>query len=355
MIESEAITLLKKLISIESYSGQEDKTADVIAGFFSSSGIQYKRVGNNIVAGNKFFDPEKKTILLNSHHDTVKVVDGWTNDPFGAIEEGENIFGLGSNDAGGALVCLLITFKNFYQKEIPYNLIMAATAEEENFGPNGLVCLLDGALPDFSFGIIGEPTALELGVAQKGLIVIDGEIKGRAGHAARNNGVNAIYESLPDLLAISKYKFQRVSEYLGPTTVQLTQINAGIQHNVIPDKCSYVLDVRVNELYTLQEALDELKEVTRGNLIPRSLKWHSKGLDAKHPIFTVAEKLNLRPFGSPTLSDQVHCHFPTVKIGPGQSERSHTADEYITRSEIKNGLIVYNNLLTEIGNYVTFL
>lgn len=355
MIVSETIELLKKLISLRSYSGEEKETADAIAFFFSKSDIPFKRVGNNIIAGNKFFDPGKKTILLNSHHDTVKVVDGWTRDPFSGQEENGKIYGLGSNDAGGALVCLIQTFKQLYRKELPYNLIMAATAEEENFGPGGLACLLDGALPACNFGIIGEPTTLEMGVAQKGLIVIDGEVTGKAGHAARNTGINAIYKALPDLERISQYKFQKVSEYLGPTTVQLTQINAGTQHNVIPDKCRYVLDVRVNELYTLSEALDELKAITEAELVPRSMRWHSKGLEPDHPIYQVAQKLNLKPFGSPTLSDQVHCSFPTIKMGPGDSERSHTADEYITRSEIANALSLYLRVLNELENLVEFL
>jgi acetylornithine deacetylase len=345
------ITLLKSLISTSSFSGEENQTAQLIREYLSNYGIEFQQIHNNIIAFNKHYDPSKKTILLNSHHDTVKVAKGWTRDPFGAKEEGDCIFGLGSNDAGGALVGLIQTFIEWQAKKLPFNIVLAATAEEENSGPLGLSIVLKEILGDCTFGIIGEPTSLEIGVAQKGLIVIDGLVTGKAGHAARNTGINAIYKAAQDLETIMNYKFDKVSSYLGPTTVKLTQINGGSLHNVIPDQCSYVLDVRVNELYTLQEVVDELNAGTIAELKPRSLRWHSKGISADHPIFMVSNDLGIKTMGSPTLSDQVHCNFPTIKIGPGDSNRSHTADEYICKSEIIAGIKIYDQIVRSLIKY----
>jgi acetylornithine deacetylase len=346
-----AITLLKSLISTPSFSGDENATAQLIGQFLSDHHIEYKQLHNNIIAFNKQYDPAKKTVLLNSHHDTVQVAKGWTRDPFGAKEEGDFLFGLGSNDAGGSLVGLIHTFIKWYDQELPFNLVLAATAEEENSGPKGLSIVLKDVLKECTFGIIGEPTSLEVGVAQKGLIVIDGMVTGKAGHAARNTGINAIYKASQDLETIMNYEFDKVSPYLGPTTVKLTQINGGSQHNVIPDQCTYVLDVRVNELYNLQEVVNELNACTIADLQPRSLRWHSKGIEPDHPIFKIAQDTKLKTMGSPTLSDQVHCDFPTIKIGPGDSNRSHTADEYICKTEIIAGIRTYDQLIRSIIKY----
>ncbi len=339
------IELLKRLIRTPSFSGQEDKTATIIAEYLQQNGVEITRIKNNIISRNKHFNPASKTILLNSHHDTVKDNEGWIKDPFGAEEVGDTIYGLGSNDAGGSLISLIATFIQLHDKPLPYNLVMVASAEEETFGKNGLSSLLDHHLPHFDLGIIGEPTSLELAVAEKGLLVLDGESKGVSGHAARNTGTNAIYRALEDIEWLRQFTFEKVSENLGPVTLQVTQIEAGYQHNVIPDSCRYVVDVRVNDCYTNEEIVNIIQQNIKGSIQPRSLKWNSRYIPAHHPIVKRAKDLGIRTFGSPTLSDQVHCRFPTVKIGPGDSERSHTPDEYILKSEIEKGIATYIRLL----------
>ncbi len=341
------IELLKVLIQTPSFSGREEETATLIYNYIKPHVDKVERLDNNIIVRPKQADPQKKNILLNSHHDTVKVVDGWTYDPFGAEQKEEIIYGLGSTDAGASLVCLIDTFLQFYPLEIPYNLYLVASAEEENFGSQGLSSVLPN-LPDIDFGIIGEPTGLTLGVAQKGLIVVDGTLHGKAGHAARDVGINAIYGLQDELAFLNSNPFSKKSAHLGETTAKMTMVTAGQLHNVIPDSCTYVLDVRVNELYTLHEAMDVLKSGLKADLKPRSLRWHSRGIDPSHPIFLTAKNLNIKTMGSPTLSDQVHCDFPTVKIGPGQSERSHTADEFIHTHEIKNALKIYKEIIENI-------
>ena len=340
--------LLISLIREPSFSSQEDKTAGIIQDYFSTYGITTKRLHNNIIASPQSYDPQKKNVLLNSHHDTVKVVDGWKSDPFGAEEVDGKIIGLGSNDAGASLVCLIDTFIHFYHKDLPYNLFLVASGEEENFGPQGLSCILP-SLPQMDFGIIGEPTSLTLGVAQKGLIVVDGQLTGKAGHAARDTGVNAIDGLALDINFLKKQPFHKKSDHLGFTTAKITMVNGGTLHNVIPDSCNYVLDVRVNDLYTLEEVMDILQEGLQADLKPRSLRWHSRGLPENHPIFMTAENLEISTIGSPTLSDQVHCEFPTVKIGPGDSSRSHTAEEYILLDEIEKGKKIYRILIENLN------
>ena len=342
------IDLLQSLIKTRSFSREEDGTASLIDDFLKSHGVSTSRHNNNIVAIHPGYDKKKKTVLLNSHHDTVKVNKGWTRDPFGAIIEDRTLYGLGSNDAGGCLVSLIWTFIHFYHKPMSFNLILAATAEEEIFGPLGLSSLIDTVLPEIHLGIIGEPTSLQLGVAEKGLIVIDAVVKGKAGHAARKTGVNAINESIEDLQFLKEFTFPLVSEHLGPVTMQVTQIESGYQHNIIPDECKYVIDVRVNEHYSNQEIVDTLSQHLKADLTPRSLKWRSKGIDLSHPIVKTTEKLGIPSFGSPTLSDQMHCNFPTVKIGPGDSTRSHTPDEHIHLSEIEDGVKTYISLLDNL-------
>ncbi len=342
------ITLLKDLIKTPSFSGEENKTGDLIQEYFKEYGVKTQRWDNNIIAIHPDYDEKKKTVLLNSHHDTVKVNDGWTEDPFGAKMEGDTLYGLGSNDAGASLVSLIQTFIHYHNKTIPYNLVIAATGEEENFGPNGLASVLYNQLPKIDLGIIGEPTSLELGVAQKGLIVIDAQVKGKAGHAARNNGINAIYEALDDLTWIASYAFPKMSPHLGPTTIQATLINAGIQHNIIPDLCTYVIDARVNDCYSNEEVITILRDHLKAEIKPRSMRWQSKGIAMDHPIVKKAQSMGIRAMGSPTLSDQVHCNFPSVKIGPGDSNRSHTANEYIKLSEVKAGTQLYIDLLSDL-------
>lgn len=342
------VDLLRDLIRTPSFSKEEDGTATIIETFFQNHKVKTSRYNNNIIAIHPHYDSARKTVMLNSHHDTVKVNKGWTKDPFGATLEDNVLYGLGSNDAGGCLVSLIWTFINFYNKPLPFNLILAATAEEEIFGPMGLSSVLREVLPEIHLGIIGEPTSLALGVAEKGLIVVDATVEGKAGHAARKTGINAINETIQDLAILKDFQFPKVSAHLGPVTMQVTQINAGYQHNIIPDECKYVIDIRVNEHYTNEEIIEILESELKANIKPRSLRWQSKGIDLFHPIVKCAEEIGIQPFGSPTLSDQMHCNFPTVKIGPGESSRSHTADEYILISEINQGVETYIALLENL-------
>lgn len=343
-LKKEALSLLKSLIEVPSFSREEDQTAQIISNYLTKKNISWEKSGNNIWAKNKHFNPKIPSILLNSHHDTVKPNQGYTRNPFSAELEDGKLFGLGSNDAGGCLVSLIVTFVHFYEKQLPYNLILAATAEEEISGINGIESVLP-LMPEIELGIVGEPTLLQMAVAEKGLVVIDALIKGKAGHAARNEGINAIYLALDDLDVIRDFEFKKSSDYLGKNKVTATIIQAGSQHNVVPDTCTYTLDVRVTDAYTLKEAVNELKEQLKAELTPRSLRLNSSRIDPAHKIISLANKLGIEQYGSPTLSDQALIPYPSVKIGPGDSARSHTPDEYIYVQEINEGIDAYINLL----------
>jgi acetylornithine deacetylase len=342
----DAVSLLKELIATPSFSRQENFTADIIQQFLESHQVPVQKTGNNIWAFNKNFDPSKPSILLNSHHDTVKPNAGYSIDPFQPIIQDGKIFGLGSNDAGGCLVSLIATFLYFYPKNIPYNIFIAATAEEEISGANGIESILV-ELPEFELAIVGEPTLMKLAVAEKGLMVIDATVKGIAGHAAREEGENAIYKALEDLNKVKDFQFKKLSPFLGKTKVSATIIQAGSQHNVVPDTCVFTLDVRVTDSYTLDEAFEELQSTLKAELKPRSKRLNSTKVPLGHKILSVANELGLEQFGSPTLSDQALIPFPSVKIGPGDSARSHTPDEFIYLEEIKNGIKGYIDLLSE--------
>lgn len=337
--------LLKQLIKTPSLSKEEDLTANLLANFLHSQEIPFNRKQNNVWAVNRHYNPELPSILLNSHHDTVKPNRGYTKDPYKPIVENGRLYGLGSNDAGGCLVSLTAAFVYFYDKKFPYNLILAATAEEEISGKNGIESLLP-ELPELHLAIVGEPTLLQMAVAEKGLLVIDAEVKGKAGHAARDEGENAIYNALDDLITVRDYSFKKQSDYLGENKVTATIIHSGSQHNVVPDLCSFTLDVRVTDAYTLEEALDELGKVLKADLKPRSLRLNSSMIATDHKIIQVAQKLGVELYGSPTLSDQALIPYPSVKIGPGDSARSHTPDEYIGLEEIEKGVEFYVLLLT---------
>ncbi|WP_192349793.1 M20 family metallo-hydrolase [Algoriphagus sp. Y33] len=340
----DAVQLLTQLIEIPSYSKEESSTAEVIEEFFDSRAIDVHKSGNNIWAFAATFDKNKPTIWLNSHHDTVKPNAGYTKDPFLAIIEDGKLYGLGSNDAGGSLVSLMAAFTHFYGKSLPFNLIMIASAEEEISGKNGIASVID-QLPSCELAIVGEPTMMDMAVAEKGLMVIDAIVHGKAGHAAREEGVNAIYLALDDLGKIRDFEFQKKSLFLGKTKVSATVIHSGQQHNVVPDLCEFVLDVRVTDAYTLEEALEELRGTLRAELVPRSMRLQSSHVPEGHLILKVGGQLGLNTYGSPTLSDQALIPYPSVKIGPGDSARSHSADEYIYLNEIQKGIEGYIKIL----------
>ncbi|BDD04227.1 M20 family metallo-hydrolase [Aureibacter tunicatorum] len=346
-LTKEAVNLLKSMIAIASYSGDEHRVADLIKNILETSNIEYKSQGNNVWAHNKHFTQGKPTILLNSHIDTVKPSKSWTKDPFTPIIESGKLYGLGSNDAGASLVSLLAAFKYFHHDdELNFNLIFAATAEEEVSGPNGIASIIE-QLGAIDFAIVGEPTKMNLAIAEKGLMVIDGEAKGISGHAAREEGENAIYKALKDIGWLQNYSFDKESNLLGPVKMSVTQINAGSQHNVVPDRCGFVIDVRSNEHYSNREIFEMLQKNTLSELKARSFRLNSSGMSANHPFAKKAISLGLETFGSPTLSDQALIPFVSAKIGPGDSARSHTADEYIHLSEIEKGIDTYINLLKD--------
>ncbi len=348
----DGVQLLTQLIEIPSYSREESSTAEVIEEFFTAREIEVHKSGNNIWAFAAPFDKNKPTIWLNSHHDTVKPNDGYTKDPFQAIIEDGKLFGLGSNDAGGPLVSMMAAFAHFYDQELPFNLIMIASAEEEISGKNGIAAVID-QLPPCELAIVGEPTLMDMAIAEKGLMVIDAKVIGKAGHAAREEGINSIYLALDDLQKIRDFEFQKVSQFLGKTKVSATVIHSGQQHNVVPDLCEFVLDVRVTDAYSLEEALEELKSSLDAELTPRSMRLQSSHVPEGHLILKVGEQLGLKTYGSPTLSDQALIPYPSVKIGPGDSARSHSADEYIYLNEIQQGIEGYIKILETYAEMLT--
>ena len=334
----EYIDLLKNLIRTPSYSKEEAKAAEHMRLFLAGKRINFKIKKYNTWAFNKHFRDGLPNVLLNSHIDTVRPVKGWTVDPFDPKEEGDKITGLGSNDAGGPLVSLLATFVHFYGREdLPFNLIFAATAEEENSGSNGLESILL-ELPAIDFAIIGEPTNMEVAIAEKGLLVLDCYARGKSGHAARDEGENAIYNAFKDINKLLNFKFEKISDLLGSVKISVTQIEAGTQHNVVPDVCHFVADVRTNEHYTNEQAYHIISDLIDSEVIARSTRLNSSGISKDHPYAVKAASLGIRIYGSPTTSDQAVLPYPSVKIGPGHSSRSHGADEYILKSEIFAGI-----------------
>ncbi|MCC3160029.1 M20 family metallo-hydrolase [Hymenobacter sp. 15J16-1T3B] len=344
-LEDAAIGLLIELIRTPSLSREEAQTAAVLAAFLRRHGVEPQRAGHNIWAQNRHFDPAKPTILLNSHHDTVRAGASWTYDPLGAVVEGDRLTGLGSNDAGASAVSLLATFLHFYERaDLAYNLICAITAEEEISGAGGIRSVLP-LLPPLALGIVGEPTQMDLAVAEKGLVVLDCTAHGRTGHAARNEGDNALYKALDDISWIRRYQFPEVSPLLGPVKMTVTQIQAGSQHNVVPDRCAFVVDVRTNECYSNQQVVDLVRQHVQADVVPRSTHLNSSRISLTHPLVQRGVALGRTTFGSATLSDQSMMPFDTVKVGPGDSARSHTPDEYIMLSEIRGGIRGYIDLL----------
>lgn len=347
-LQQDALELLKGLIRIQSFSKEEDKTAELLNAFLTERGIPTQRLKNNVWAYNKYFDEKKPTILLNSHHDTVKPNPGYTNDPYDPMIKDGKLFGLGSNDAGGCLVSLLATFIHFYdQKDMKYNFCIAATAEEEISGFDGLE-LVYPQLKNIDFAIVGEPTLMDIAVAEKGLMVLDCVAHGKAGHAAREEGDNAIYRALKDINWIQNYNFERVSPHLGPMKMSVTIINAGYQHNVVPEKCTFTIDVRITEMYKNEEVLKIIDDSIESEVNPRSVRLRPSFIDPEHELVKSALKNGAKPYGSPTTSDQALVPVPSVKMGPGNSARSHTANEFIWLIEVEEGIEKYIKILNEL-------
>lgn len=349
ILQRDAVGLLKELIATPSFSKEEEKTAGIIAKFFAERDIAATWVGNNIFALNKQFDEQKPTILLNSHHDTVKPNPQYTKDPFSPIEEDGKLFGLGSNDAGGCLVSLIATFLYFYDRpDLKYNISIAATAEEEISGTGGIEYTLK-YLPKIDSAIVGEPTQMQMAVAERGLMVLDCISHGKAGHAARNEGENAIYKAIKDIEWFRNYQFDKVSELLGPSRMNVTVIETENKaHNVVPAVCKFIVDTRINEMYSFEEVLDIIKANVNCEVKPRSTRLRSTSIALDHPLVRAGLDLGRNYYGSPTTSDKALMPFPSLKIGPGDSARSHTADEYIYIDEIKKGIELYIQLLNNV-------
>lgn len=348
-IQQGAINLLKELIATPSLSREEDQTAGILCRFLGTRNIEHSRVGNNVFALNREFDKNKPTILLNSHHDTVKPNPQYTKDPYSPIEEDGKLFGLGSNDAGGCLVSLLAAFVHFYDKEeLKYNIAIAATAEEEISGVGGIEMTIP-YLPAIDFAIVGEPTQMQMAVAERGLMVLDCVSHGKAGHAARNEGENSIYKALKDVEWFRTFKLEKVSDLLGPSKMSVTVIETENKaHNVVPALCRFVVDTRINELYTFEEVIDIIKANVSCEVKARSTRLRSTSIALDHPVVKAGTALGRTYYGSPTTSDKALMPFPALKMGPGDSARSHTADEFIHLSEITEGIELYIRLLSKI-------
>lgn len=344
---------LQHLITIPSFSKEEEHTARFLLSELKDHDIPAEQIGNNVIGKNKYWDETKPVLLLNSHHDTVRPAASYTKDPFEPVIENDKLFGLGSNDAGAALSTLMQIFIDYYtRRDLPFNLLFIASAEEEISGPGGIRKALD-RLPPVWGAIVGEPTLMRAAVAERGLMVIDGESVGRSGHAARQEGVNALYLALESIEIIRNLTFDKKSEFLPDSQAVITQIEAGTQHNVIPDRCRFVIDVRINDLYTNREVFEILQNAVSARLTARSFRLNSSFLPKDHPLYHVVERLDLKPFGSATLSDQALMDFPSFKIGPGDSARSHTADEFVYIPEIEEGYRIYHSIIENLINHMS--
>ena len=346
---SDAVALLKRLIATPSVSRNEKEAADIMEETIRSYGFEPQREANNVWILDPHFDESRPTLLLNAHIDTVKPVASWQRDPFHpgietSEKDGDILYGLGSNDCGGGLCSLLQMFRMLTEKPQKYNLIYLASAEEEVSGKDGISRALP-LLPHIDLAVVGEPTGMNPAVAEKGLMVLDVIAHGKSGHAARNEGVNAIYEALDDMRWIRDYKFEKVSEFLGPTKMTLTVVNAGTQHNVIPDKCTMLVDIRTNEFYDNEEVYQFICQHLKSECKAHSFRLKSSRIDPQHPLIQKCVAMGMKPFGSPTLSDQALMSFPSFKFGPGESSRSHSADEFIKISEIRDAIAKYTELL----------
>lgn len=347
-LAADALTLLKQLIATPSFSRDETHTADLIETFLRERDVPTQRLKNNVWAVNRQFDPAKPTLLLNSHHDTVKPNTSWTLDPFSPLEQDGKLFGLGSNDAGGCLVSLIAAFLHFYDRtDLAYNILLIASAEEEISGRDGLELVLPH-VPAIDFAIVGEPTEMQLAIAEKGLLVLDCTAHGVSGHAARDEGDNAIYHALEDINWLRTYQFPKVSPTLGPIKMSVTIIQAGTQHNVVPDACTFTVDVRVTEQYTLEEVIAIIRANIRADVQPRSIRLTPSSIPIEHPIVQAGLALGRHTYGSPTTSDQAVLSCPSLKCGPGHSGRSHSANEFLYLHELGDGVKGYIQMLEQV-------
>lgn len=342
--EPQYLTLLKQMISISSFSREEHEVADMLEIWLKERGVKPNRKGNNLWVWNGERDNAKPTLLLNSHMDTVKPGNNWISDPLAPMIDGDKLIGLGSNDAGASVVALIETFFQLCNKPQSYNLVLAITAEEEVSGVNGVSSIFD-ELGAIDLGIVGEPTGMNMAIAERGLLVLDCYVTGQTGHAARNEGVNAIYKALPAIEWFRNHPFDKATDLLGPVKMSVTMINAGTQHNVVPDKCHLVVDCRINECYSNVEVFEKTRDLVDFEVVPRSFRLNSSYISNDHPVVKRGLSMGLTTYGSPTSSDQGLMRFTTLKMGPGDSARSHTANEYILISEIERGIDVYYQLL----------
>ncbi|APD08115.1 acetylornithine deacetylase [Flavobacteriaceae bacterium UJ101] len=348
-ITDDCIQLLKEMIAIPSFSREEKNTADALFSFFEQYGCHPKRLKNNVWCESTNYTDNAPVILLNSHHDTVKFGEDWLTDPHTPTLDGDKLTGLGSNDAGASVVSLIATFIYLSQlPQLPYKLIIAISAEEEVSGQNGIRLLLP-QLGKIDLGIVGEPTQMRGAIAEKGLIVLDCIAHGKTGHAAREEGENALYKALEDIRFFQNHPFQKESSILGKTKMTVTQIESGTQHNVVPDRCHFVVDIRTNELYQNTDVIEEVKKHIQSEITPRSYHLNSSRIDPEHPLVKKLLQMGRKTYGSPTLSDQASMNFQTIKLGPGMSARSHTPNEFIYLSEIKEGIQLYIELLEDFN------
>ena len=355
MTAHDSIALLKRLIATPSLSGNESETADILVAELVARGVEVRRHYNNVWALSKGFDAKKPTLMLNSHQDTVKPSQNYTRDPFEAtIEEGK-LYGLGSNDAGASLVSLVVTFCNNYNTSaLPYNLLLALTAEEENMGERGMRAFLphldmEGIVVDMV--LVGEPTSMQPAIGERGLVVLDCVAHGKSGHAARNEGDNALYKAMTDIENLRNFHFEKVSELLGDIKITITQISAGTQHNIVPDECRFVVDIRTTDAYSNEEVVELLQKAVECDAKPRSTRVRASAIALSHPLVESAMAISREPFISPTTSDRAIMQgLPALKMGVGESSRSHTADEFVLTSEIEEGIAIYQKLLNELSN-----
>ena len=345
----QCVELLRTLIATPSFSREEGATADVLCAWLAERGAAPERLGNNVWARSAGFDPARPTLLLNSHHDTVRPAATYTRDPFDPAIEAGRLYGLGSNDAGASVVTLAQLFVELRETPLPFNLLLALSAEEECSGEHGIRALLP-QLGRIDMAIVGEPTGMQASTAERGLVVLDGVARGRSGHAARNEGVNALYVALDDIARLRGFRFGRESEQLGPIGIAVTQIEAGTQHNVVPDTCRFVVDVRTTDAYSNEETVALLQAAVHSGLTPRSTRLRASVIAPEHPLVRAALQSGAAPFVSPTMSDRTLMPFPALKIGPGDSARSHAADEYVRLDELEGALVRYRQMLENLKN-----